>query len=543
MVQIPNSPFLTVDFSPKGGGIDFLGMRLVNLNILAEHLIPGINNATTDMGTYFLGTWIPWKFKQLCKRQLDFTLSNFTGFREAIEVAISLSMRDDSPAIAEYGRPRNRIGVDQKISLPSKLAFKKANRTNSTSIYAAPLYGPSLGYLGLIAGYAVAEDGSSTGILLAAEDQGTLKIVKEVESLLKESLYFDKINKPNIPSLSYEAVDDLGIRGLNPATLTFKSNEAKRAFAAKLLYQEEGQETYPRTLTASLIVETLSSHSFLTADQLRRIWYTSLYDDGKRFESKEKKINVHRELWSIFMARQNQRFILELFLRCFELGLKSGCRSVDEVVGYFEEFWKKSSFETPSNFAEVIKFESRWLGSNGNYGKISKAWNNQVHGSHDFYEMIDFMKDEEECIRACRMLARWWIRMFSWIENGAKKDLLQLGGIDRISIQWFFEWVKEKIELPLGSFLKGLFSQFIFAQHMRIALARFDGHVQRLRFILGDKGIEPTSSALASLGKNQPPWMADRLNAFVGLLCDLSILEMDDEGKLTLGNNAGYLKQ
>ena len=77
---------------------------------------------------------------------------------------------------------------------------------------------------------------------------------------------------------------------------------------------------------------------------------------------------------------------------------------------------------------------------------------------------------------------------------------------------------------------------------MRIALARFDGHVQRLRFILGDRGIEPTRSALANLGKNQPSWMADRLNAFVGLLCDLSIIEMGDEGKLTLGSNADYLR-
>ncbi len=96
--KLPDRPFLTQSFSPRGGGIDFLGMRAVNLRMLQEFLIPGINNATADFGTYCLATWIPWKFRQLAKTKEKFTYSQYREFREAIEIAIAFSQRPGSAA-------------------------------------------------------------------------------------------------------------------------------------------------------------------------------------------------------------------------------------------------------------------------------------------------------------------------------------------------------------------------------------------------------------------------------------------------------------
>ena len=90
-----SKPFLTEDFSPRGGGIDFLGLRWVNLYMVGEYLIPQINNATRDMGTFCICAWIPWKFKQICNKA-DFTHENYKLFREKIEVAISFAIRDES---------------------------------------------------------------------------------------------------------------------------------------------------------------------------------------------------------------------------------------------------------------------------------------------------------------------------------------------------------------------------------------------------------------------------------------------------------------
>src|SRR5262245_44893651 len=101
MNTLPRRRLFTAPLGTEGGGIDFLGMRQVNLAILQEDLIPGINNTTADLGTFFLGAWIPWKFQQLCdagRWQTDFVLSRYTAFKEAIEVAMAYVIRDHSPA-------------------------------------------------------------------------------------------------------------------------------------------------------------------------------------------------------------------------------------------------------------------------------------------------------------------------------------------------------------------------------------------------------------------------------------------------------------
>ena len=125
-------PFLTDRFDSRGGGIDFLGMRQVNLAMLQEELIPGINNATTDLGTFCLGAWIPWKFQKLSGKA-DFTLSTYTAFREAIEVAMAYTARDHSPAEQSFGRPRTRMGIENEPRLPGPLSFQVArNRRSGT---------------------------------------------------------------------------------------------------------------------------------------------------------------------------------------------------------------------------------------------------------------------------------------------------------------------------------------------------------------------------------------------------------------------------
>ena len=153
-------------FDSINGGIDFLGMRQVNLAMLQDELIPGINNATADFGNFCLGAWIPWKFFQLCRRE-DFVRSKYIAFREAMEVAIAYTTRDGSPADAKFERPRNRMGIEHEPPLPGPLTFQAARRTNATSLYAAPLYGPALRYLGFLqATDALAIDRTSTRIPL-----------------------------------------------------------------------------------------------------------------------------------------------------------------------------------------------------------------------------------------------------------------------------------------------------------------------------------------------------------------------------------------
>ena len=89
------------------------------------------------------------------------------------------------------------------------------------------------------------------------------------------------------------------------------------------------------------------------------------------------------------------------------------------------------------------------------------------------------------------------------------------------------QWTRRVAMDGSGSDPLGL-SRVIFAQHMRIALARFDGTAQRLRFLIGDGGIEATISARSDLGERGLPWMPDRLDPLAGLLCDCGVLAVKD---------------
>ena len=93
--------------------------------------------------------------------------------------------------------------------------------------------------------------------------------------------------------------------------------------------------------------------------------------------------------------------------------------------------------------------------------------------------------------------------------------------------------------MPVATVLEDCFSEVVFSQHIKIALARFDGQVQRLRFTLGDRGIVPTTAAMAKLGQ-APKRMADRLESFLGLLSDLDVIKWSDGMPIKIGRHAEF---
>lgn len=542
MAKLPDLPFLTQDFAPKGGGIDFLGLRQVNLHILGEYLLPGINNQTSDVGTYCIGAWIPWKFYKICEatnKKSDYTTADYRRYREAVEVAMSHTMRDGSPSCSTFSVPNNRIGNQQKLNLPAILNFKDAQRTDATSIYAAPLYGPSLFYLGLLRGYALSEDGKEIRIPVVADDESAKSIVAFVDHSLRTSRYYDLIEEKAVPTLATEIIDDLGTHGLNPGFYRHAGNELKLAFIRKLL-PEDDEAGKVRRLSAKLIIETILQRSGLRMEDLRVIWYSGIFPDGNKLLLSDKTA-VQQERWSVFQGRQCQRFILELFLRCFEISLVSGCRSIEEIVEFWLNKWRSLDEEVPTTFTELLRTESDWLKDNESFESVSNSWNESVHSNHPAFEWIPFDgNDAGEIVRGCKMLARWWLRTLSWIGRSGPYGLMSYGERERIPMRWFSSWVNARRELPFTTFLRDLFADLVFAQHVRIALFRFDGVVQRLRFTLGDFGIVPTSSA-NKLGQKQPKIMDDRLQSFIRLLIDLSILDQKEDGTLSAGVNAKSL--
>lgn len=141
-VVVPPSAFFLREHAGQNSGVDFLGLRQTNLDMMAD-LIPGINNVTAYIRPFSLLSWIFWKFHQLCvDRGTDEPTSESVRlFRERIETLFTWGARlDDYPNIPGKQAEPPPAGKDGYVPL----TFKDWKRVqDSTSLIAALWYGPA----------------------------------------------------------------------------------------------------------------------------------------------------------------------------------------------------------------------------------------------------------------------------------------------------------------------------------------------------------------------------------------------------------------
>lgn len=523
----PAAPFTTADFGLAGSGIDFLGLRLINFRVVFEKLIPELNNATGDLGALWIATWIPWKFRQLAQRREDFTNARYRRFRRAIEVALAWCDREQSLASQHFGTVFRGVGTRQnkRITFPNRLTFEDVGRTDSTSLFAAPLYGPALRYLGLHADVWEAEDGALSNIPKVGDGVAT-RVAEWLDSTLARAIQSRTVLTLDPPAVSAAVLDELGRAGLHSCGARNAPASLKRAFAAQLL-NPENAGGMARLLTTRLILETLDRAGESTTDDLRNIWLTGRLPNGRMLRLANEEVTVHRRLWAIFQARQLQRYAIELFLQLFERALADGASSLDAIADHALATWDAA----PATFQRAVIGEARAVVTGGDVQELSEAWNREVHPGH---ESFDWHAEGNELDHALRTLARWTLRIRAWGDWQSAHPEIAWGGADRIGATWLLRWLDARARQPLRELLRGFFGELIFAQHLRIALGRFERQKQKLRFLLSDHGIVLTGAARRRPAPD-PVVMADRLDAFSNLLCDLGVLSQNGESRLSAG--------
>src|SRR5258708_27216199 len=100
-IALPHTPFFLPPPMGENNGVDFLGLRQANLDMMAE-LIPSTNNVTTYIRPFSLLCWIFWKFHALCVDAGidDPNSKHLTAFRERVEVLFTWGARlSDYPVI------------------------------------------------------------------------------------------------------------------------------------------------------------------------------------------------------------------------------------------------------------------------------------------------------------------------------------------------------------------------------------------------------------------------------------------------------------
>jgi hypothetical protein len=437
------------------------------------------------------------------------------------------------------GQSETGLALRSSVICLAGLALKRAKRTDQNSLYAAAIYGPSLRALGLIQAYhSQSRSGrESLNIPIAGDDPDTVRIATGVNDSLKAAKCYELLASLDAPEFTWQDIRGLGENGLDPARYRAPNCEPLKAcFRRKLLPENPDDPGYARTRTARLLLATLCQRPGLSARDVRNSWYTGMFPDGRPHCLREMELVDQRHRWSCFVARQYQRYAIELFLWCFEDALNAGARSVDEVIARWSDRSARAGTKLDGSFRSILENRAGSLFKEGEFA-TSQAWNAAVNGADQRFEYIEDPRNDKAVISGFDMLAGWYWRMVVRQQDDKTKELMNLGGSDRMSMGWFINWLRDRQNRPVRELLRDIFSDLIFAQHMRIALARFDGTAQRLRFLLGDSGIEPTVSARADLGKLVLPWMPDRLDTLIALLCDSNVLNVEGE-MLSLGSKA-----
>ncbi|MYA88650.1 MAG: hypothetical protein F4X97_09390 [Boseongicola sp. SB0662_bin_57] len=311
-VHSPDHPFFLPQRTGENSGVDFLGLRQVNLDMMAE-MIPSINNVTDYIRPFSLMSWVFWKFHDLCDESgvEEPSRDEIDRFRERIEVLFSwgAKLHETSGRVPGTGAVPPNASSNGRVPL----AFKDWKRVqDSTSLIAALWYGPAskivtgLGFLMPVPGYTGFFRTTGAGTRLAEALDAQLCQDQELYGRLLATL----------EAVTASEDDAVALWELwSPEEITEGEREA---FASALHSTDEIGNTNTllgrRSTTLALAIHHLTQcSSAVDAHETRSGMALSVSNDGKPYDPPEELVAA-RNNWLTLQIRQLQRLSMECLL-------------------------------------------------------------------------------------------------------------------------------------------------------------------------------------------------------------------------------------
>lgn len=527
-IQVPDKPFILPPRSGENGGVDFLGLRQANLDMMAE-MIPSINNVTDYIRPFSLICWIFWKFHSLCMETglEEPSREDIDTFRERIEVLFSwgASMHKTEGRIPGTGAVPPNPTADGQYAL----SFKDWKRVqSSTSLIAALWYGPAsktvtgLGFLMPLPGKAGFFRVVGPGIRLAEALDERLRSNDELYTRLLATL----------EPVTASANDATALWQLWAPDQIL---EAERdAFAAALFSKDEigKRDTLiaKRSTTLALAMHHMR-HCSAPADasEIRRGMALSIAQGGERYQLPEALITA-RNLWLTLQMRQLQRLSMECLLSwCEDRILTDQLRDTSTMAEYFQSGWNsiEQGFGEARNVAEMIAFLGREEGSiNGFIDSINEG---RIVNPFELMATIqDRLSDDDPSFAHFAFSGLLLCAAFAGVA-GQNTAFLDCGGPQRLSL----ESLRRRL-LGLGTIsvleaFRYVLEAMIVSQHFATAVNRFDGQNQRLRLTIEETGLE------VLVDQSWVPTVTqDRLPTLLSLAAQAGIIVSNEERSYAL---------
>lgn len=513
--SLPTHAFFLPAPSAENSGVDFLGLRQANLDMMGD-LIPATNNVTGYVRPFSLLCWIYWKFHELCERTGRSAPSSedVRVFRERVEVLFTWGARiADAPGIP--GKQASPPAGGKAVPL----TFTEWKRVQtSTSLIAALWYGPAsktvtgLGFLEPVAPEFFRTVGH--GITLAEALDNVLRSEPDLYGRLLDTLNFVEADEEDAASL-------WSLWGV--ATLT----AAERQAFQQALYDSDAVGEYrtplgQRSSTIALAMLHLSHCDTAASDEdIREGMYFSMSAEGVPYEVPAALDRAQRK-WIILQVRQLQRYALETMLAWCE-----------HMIIY--ERVHDTAALTESALARLAD-ASFTLHLDEGIGRLIEGLDQEFSSMEDFvgrgrvdatFNPFAVMRNIRDAAAAddTSVIAQCLYGLFlctAFAGCFADKTNIAAGGPARLSLYDLRRRLVALEDATLKQTIQFIIEALVISQHFATAVNRFDGQNQRLRLSIEEDGL------IALVDKPwRPAITEDRLPTILSLAAECGLICRD----------------
>ena len=316
-----HEPSFTPASVPKLGGVDPLGLRQINFDLMDE-VFPGLNNVARHIRPFVLVAWAWRRANQLAKKQGTRTIQidHLRDFVDRIDVIYVWSQFLRSPSSDLPGRLvlANLLQAKEWTFGGSTWRQRRTTRRYSTALTAPINYGPALKMLGWVRSH---PDHSE---ILIPSDAAT----PALDAF--EARIADRLNHPAFSKFGSVTVTAEEARGWSKAWALDKVTKAEADVMNEMLFRTGAPLC--RQLGGELMLAAASHASSTKVDVLRRAM-TGL---PSRFKPATHLLNT-REAWRIVQVRQLFRLSVEALFYWTVTNLEARPKTTEVLVDLFLE--------------------------------------------------------------------------------------------------------------------------------------------------------------------------------------------------------------
>jgi hypothetical protein len=501
-------PWVIDEWTPEPTGVDPLGLRQVNLDMM-DRLLPGINNVTRHVRVYTLMTWAWWKAGQALSGDGAHGVwsQEMRDYVERVDAIFSWSqfrMRPDSALPGstvlpgKLEPPGSSFAYD--FASPEWDKLRKSRR-NSTDLLGAIQYGPSIRGAGGL-GWLQAVDGVF---------QPTGDVMSAVEA-------FDAIVSPHLPKclldpshslLTFEDLDAIAPIWDHRAP----DDSEREVFAERFFGNQEGKpkdsNLAKRRGTLRLMLDALATAGKPCSVETVRARMFGV--DAP--EMAESVLQRPRHRWRVLQIRQLQRLAIEATYISVEARLKAQSASTAEIVAFLIEDLNVASVSTDGSVATML--EEAFAG-------WERDPERSVFGLMD--ALVDAQGADTTAVAKLALASFRCVEILAHVEASDEHGGLVMKEFerepDRLPLGLMLARLTDLRDRPAREMLTEMVEAWVFGQHLRWSVMRGGDGKQRLRVGLDEGGWKLLRGDTSATFGPTP----DRLRSALRLCADCGLI-------------------